>query len=436
MVLRPTRQTFMCKILPAIIMLTLFIWPVVSGNAAASEVRIGVLPVNGPEQAIKYWKPVSDYLSAQIPEHHFTMVPIDYKNMDRAVANDQLEFVIANPSQYIEYEVKYNASRIATLLNHVGPAETSLFGSVIFTRADRKDIETLADLKGKSFVTVSETAFAAWHVTRYELQLQGISSRDLGSVKFTGIPTENVVMAVKNGEAVAGAVRTDLLEKMSLEGKIDLNEFRILNKQVVPGFPFLLSTQLYPEFAFARLRNTDAKLANKIAAQLLLMPHDTIAKTTQEPIGWAVPDNYESVRTLLKDLKLPPYQNYGKVTIGEALRQHWIAVVLGLVAILSSFLAAQLTFIVKRRNRYIAEQQLLEESIKNKVMQLEAALGQVKQLEGIINICAYCKKIRNDVQNWQQIEQYIVDHSNAHFSHSICPECYKKELLEFKAMQV
>ena len=417
-------------------MLTLFIWPFVSGNASASEVRIGVLPVNGPEQAIKYWKPVSDYLSAQIPEHHFTIVPIDYKNMDRAVANDQLEFVIANPSQYIEYEVKYNASRIATLLNHVGPAETSLFGSVIFTRADRKDIETLADLKGKSFVTVSDTAFAAWHVTRYELQRQGISFRDLGSVKFTGIPTENVVMAVKNGEAVAGAVRTDLLEKMSQEGKIDLNEFRILNKQVVPGFPFLLSTQLYPEFAFARLRNTDAKLANKIAAQLLLMPHDTIAKTTQEPIGWAVPDNYESVRTLLKDLKLPPYQNYGKVTIGEALRQHWIAVVLGLVAILSSFLAAQLTFIVKRRNRYIAEQQLLEESIKNKVMQLEAALGQVKQLEGIINICAYCKKIRNDVQNWQQIEQYIVDHSNAHFSHSICPECYKKELLEFKAMQV
>ena len=426
----------MYKTVPAIFMLILFIWPFVPGNASASEVRIGVLPTSGAEQALKYWKPVSDYLSAQITDHHFTIVPIDYKNMERAVANDQLEFVIANPSQYIEYEVKYNASRIATLLNHLGPSETSLFGSVIFTRADRKDIATLADLKGKSFATVSATAFAAWHVTRYELQRHGISSRDLVSVKFTGVPTENVVMAVKRGEADAGSVRTDLLEKMAQEGKIDLNEFRILNKQVVPGFPFLLSTPLYPEFAFARLRNTDPKLANRIAAQLLLMPHDSIAKTTQQPIAWTVPDNYESVRTLLKAMKLPPYQNYGEVTIGEALRQHWISVFLGLAAIISSFLTAQLAFIVKRRNRYIADQKLLEESIKNKVVQLEAALAQVKQLEGIINICAYCKKIRNDVQNWEQIEQYIVDHSNAHFSHSICPECYKKQLLEFKAMQL
>jgi len=54
---------------------------------------------------------------------------------------------------------------------------------------------------------------------------------------------------------------------------------------------------------------------------------------------------------------------------------------------------------------------------------LEAALAQVKQLSGLLPICAACKKIRDDEGYWQQIEVYIRDHSEATFTHSICPEC-------------
>ena len=54
---------------------------------------------------------------------------------------------------------------------------------------------------------------------------------------------------------------------------------------------------------------------------------------------------------------------------------------------------------------------------------LEAALGRVKQLEGIIPICMYCKKIRDDQQSWHQLETYISNHSEALFSHGICPHC-------------
>lgn len=55
--------------------------------------------------------------------------------------------------------------------------------------------------------------------------------------------------------------------------------------------------------------------------------------------------------------------------------------------------------------------------------ELEEALARVKQLEGIIPICMYCKNIRNDTASWQRIEQYISEHTDAFFSHSICPEC-------------
>lgn len=57
---------------------------------------------------------------------------------------------------------------------------------------------------------------------------------------------------------------------------------------------------------------------------------------------------------------------------------------------------------------------------------LEEALAQVKTLSGLLPICSSCKKIRNDDGYWQQIEIYIRDHSQAEFSHSLCPDCAKK----------
>ena len=76
----------------------------------------------------------------------------------------------------------------------------------------------------------------------------------------------------------------------------------------------------------------------------------------------------------------------------------------------------------------LAEKSLREnkEELTDKVTLLEAALAKVKQLEGIIPICMYCKKIRDDKESWQQLEGYISEHSEALFSHGICPECYLK----------
>ena len=63
---------------------------------------------------------------------------------------------------------------------------------------------------------------------------------------------------------------------------------------------------------------------------------------------------------------------------------------------------------------------------------LQETLSRVKQLEGIISICSYCKKIRNDANSWEQMETYISKHSEALFSHGMCPECYKKQMDELK----
>lgn len=64
--------------------------------------------------------------------------------------------------------------------------------------------------------------------------------------------------------------------------------------------------------------------------------------------------------------------------------------------------------------------------MQNQYNALSEAMSRIKSLEGIISICAYCKKIRNEKQSWDQLEKYITEHSDAHFSHGICPECTHK----------
>lgn len=69
----------------------------------------------------------------------------------------------------------------------------------------------------------------------------------------------------------------------------------------------------------------------------------------------------------------------------------------------------------------------LQTSLSDNIQELKQSLNRVKQLEGIIPICMYCKKIRDDQDSWHQLEKYITEHSEALFSHGICPTCFDEQ---------
>ena len=68
----------------------------------------------------------------------------------------------------------------------------------------------------------------------------------------------------------------------------------------------------------------------------------------------------------------------------------------------------------------------LQNDLALRVKEAQDALSQVKQLQGILPICSHCKMVRDDSNYWQQVESYVSAHSEAQFSHSICPDCYEK----------
>ncbi len=76
--------------------------------------------------------------------------------------------------------------------------------------------------------------------------------------------------------------------------------------------------------------------------------------------------------------------------------------------------------------RDITERKRAEEALEEERRRLQQALDEVKTLRGIVPICANCKKIRDDKGYWNQVEKYVSDHTEARFSHGICPDCLEK----------
>lgn len=82
----------------------------------------------------------------------------------------------------------------------------------------------------------------------------------------------------------------------------------------------------------------------------------------------------------------------------------------------------------------IGERRRAEDELRLQRDRLQEALKEIKTLRGIVPICSYCKQIRNDQGAWQRLEEYIHDHSEAEFSHGLCPECYQKQMKEIDSM--
>lgn len=70
----------------------------------------------------------------------------------------------------------------------------------------------------------------------------------------------------------------------------------------------------------------------------------------------------------------------------------------------------------------------LQKKLAERVEEMEKALATVRRLEGLLPICSYCKRIRNEQDYWERVDNYISQHANVRFSHNICPDCYEKHV--------
>lgn len=276
------------------------------------EIRIGILALRGTDHTIAAWQPTADYLRQRMPDYRFRIVPLGYDEIELVVAENGVEFLIANSAIHVMMAEAYGVSPIATILNRLDDYDSSLFGGVLFRRIGARGEPTLKWVVGKRCMAVDPTSFGGFLTVLRELKQAGINPYDdCASLKFAGTH-DAVVLAVLNGEADVGTVRTYVLERMAAEGKVDLAQIEVIAPMAngrSRAFPYLLSTRLYPEWPISKLSHVSDRLARDVVHVLFDITPDSAAARGAQIAGWNTAADYLPVEALLRELELPPYEH-------------------------------------------------------------------------------------------------------------------------------
>jgi two-component system sensor histidine kinase/response regulator len=376
----------------------------VAADSSGVPIRIGVLAHKGIDECKASWQPTIDYLNSAVPGYRFTLVPLTFENIGAATADHEIDFVLSNPGIFEDLEVKYGVSNILTLNNFRRGHFLNEFGGVIIARKDRQDIRTYNDLKGKRIIAAGKNSFGGWYSGFRELKSHGIDpAKDFASLRFSESHPD-AVFKVLDREADAGIIRTDTLEQMEDEGKIRLDDLYVFPPDAQyqrPDFPLLYSTRLYPEWAFAKLPQTDNSVASAVAVALLSVTKDSPAAQSAKIGGWISPVNYESIHDCLKEIRAPPYENYGVVTLEDIVREYLYWIIAGILLI-AALLILSLRLIMANR-QLNALRKKLEEDI-NKRKQMEEALTQANKKLNLLSSIT-----RHDITNQLTVLQgYLI----------------------------
>ncbi|MCM2340088.1 sensor histidine kinase [Rhodoferax sp.] len=298
-------------------------------QALAKDVAIGVFAYQGEQAATSDWNPLISYLNQTLPDHRFRLENHDAESLRQAIAGERIDLVITNPGYYIAMEAAFGLSRIATLESS-GLSAAKALGSVVLVRSDRTDLQELSDLAGKRMAAVAPDAFGGYLLAAQEMLHNGVDPEsDLKEIRFIGLPMDQIVEAVQQGQVDAGIVRACVPEQMVREKRLAPADFRVLSQRQENQFPCALSTPLYPNWPLAVTRQTDPVLAKQVARALLSMPQ------TADGMGWTVPADYQPVHDLYRELRVGPYAYLREITPEGLARRFWPWLLGALMALLA-----------------------------------------------------------------------------------------------------
>lgn len=333
------------------------------GTALAAEVRIGVLAWFGNHSAEEQWRGLDKALQAQMPGHAVRLHYYDMAGLESAVVAGDVDFIITNPGHYVALESRHGVTRIATQKSLLGQDSMFAVGSAVIVRSERTDLQSLDDLRGKRLAATVAEGFSGWQVIWAELKARGIDPEE-GDVQplFTGFPMTRIMEAVDSGQSDAGILRGCLLEHLIRQGELPADRYRVLSVRE-EGAPCLMSSQLYPGWAFAAVRQSPETLARTVLIALLsLQGQDAVLR-------WSVPADYHPVHEMLRSLHVAPYDFLREHRLGVQIRRYW-PVAAGFFVLLLFWLlyTLRVEVLMLRRSRELSAaltaRQELEESVQ------------------------------------------------------------------------
>lgn len=307
----------------------------ISNATAEHPLTFGVFAYRPDSVMQQEYEPLAEYLSQAIG-HPVELDILDQPDLNRALSSNQLDFVLTNPSHFLVIRSERSLTGVlATLVRQWEHTQTSSLGGVVITLAERQDISTLKDLKGKRVATPGMFFLGGYQAQMLELGEAGVRAGDFGRLRQLN-RHDRVIEAVLAGEVDVGFVRTGIIEQMALDDPGLPSRLKVLNPQELAGFPFRVSTRLYPEWPLAALPHVDSAVVRKVASALFALERNDPAAVAAGIAGFAPPMDYQSVEDLARTLRVPPYDQVPRVTWVDVLQQYrlWVFTVAVLVLLL------------------------------------------------------------------------------------------------------
>jgi len=326
----------------------------------AADWTIGILALRGETATRTHWQPLVDSLNHAVPDAHFRLLPLDLDGMREAVNQGTIQFVLTNPGQFVQLNSHYHLRWLSSLRSGQGDAlESMATGSTILVR-DGSGITHPQDLAGKTLGAVDTQAFGGYLLGYRALRDAGLQV-DESKVRFVGFPADALLYLLREDAIQAAIVPACLLESMDSEGLIDKSQFHVLLQQNT-AFHCLTSTPLYPDWSFAALPGVDDRVADAVTRALLSSPR------------WGAPTSTSDTEALLRELNRHPEQQRIGQTVIDWMRQHRLAIGLGLLLV-ALFIAnyGWVMVLVNRRGKAL-------EQAHNQLRAQQQALEQARQM--------------------------------------------------------
>lgn len=392
-------------------------------SAKEPFIKIGILNHSGQSESemINAWTPFVDYLAMKLPGYDFDIVPLGYYEVEAVVSNQQVDFVIANQAILSNLQAQSLVVPMSKLNTMIDEEIIDQYGGVIFSRRD-SPIQSLADIQNKTLVAINEHALGGFLAAAETLAESGVDpfGENL-ELEFVDSP-RSVVDAVLADANKVGTLRTGFFEQLVRMRVITEDDFTIINPQNV-DYPLLLSTRLYPEWAFARLSHVESQLADELTLFLLRMQSSFLPTYATGEVSWSLPSDNSSVDELLKRFNLPPFAKPPAVTLGSFLARYWYWVLLGILLTFSSMAIA--IALIRRNKRLERAKQRLER---------QNALILSSVADGIYGVdtrgrCTFVNQSMTKMTGWKQADligknlQPLLHHSKRDGSPASIEEC-------------
>ena len=269
--------------------------------SAQAELTLLVNAPRSPVKAQKKWSGVAQYLSDEVGEK-IKIVAVPPGATDKQAKSGKIDLMIVNPVMSTLVAHRYNGELLAT----VKRSGSTKFGGVIFSKKG-SGITKSEDLRNKSVMTYKKASAAAYIFQLYHLKEKGITESDFASMRISK-RQDDIVLAVRAGVVDAGFVKTGLLEAMAKEGKINIDDFEIVDQRS-EGFANVHSTMLYPEWYLLASSNKAKKLAPSLKKAILTLTPEHAATKKAKINGFVKPLSTKNLDNMLRTMHMAPFDS-------------------------------------------------------------------------------------------------------------------------------